>query len=60
VLFLKFVHGQLNYFNETILRLEKGNASAVDVADILLELKLHLREWKEKPSSPLKRSHTGL
>ena len=48
-----FVHGQLKYFNETILKLEKENASAVDMASVLLnlvealKLKLNLVEKKE-------------
>jgi len=49
---LKFVHGQLKYFNETILKLEKENASAVDVAHVLSELKLNLLEKKENNSIP--------
>ena len=46
-LYLIFVHGQLKYFNETILKLEKENASAVDVAHVLSELTLNLVEKKE-------------
>ena len=52
-LYLIFVHGQLKYFNETILK--KENASAVDMASVLLnlvealklKLKLNLVEKKE-------------
>ena len=47
-----FVHGQLKYFNETILKLEKENASAVNVASVLSELKLNLVEKKENNFIP--------
>ena len=43
-LYLWFVYGQLKYFNETILKLERQKTSAVDVAIILTELKLNLHE----------------
>ena len=49
---MKFVHGQLKYFNETILKLEKENASAVDVTHVLSELKLNLLEKKENNFIP--------
>ena len=49
---MKFVHGQLKHFNETILKLEKENASAVDVAHVLPELKLNLLEKKENNFIP--------
>ena len=52
-LYLKFVHGQLKYFNETILKLEKENASAVDVSHVLSELKLNLLEKNFIPSGAL-------
>ena len=43
-LYLWFVYGQLKYFNETILKLERQKTSAVDVAIILTELNLNLHE----------------
>ena len=43
-LYLWFVYGQLKYFNETILKLERQKTSAVDVEIILTELKLNLHE----------------
>ena len=52
---MKFVHGQLKYFNELKyfnLKLEKENASAVDVAHVLSELKLNLLEKKENNFIP--------
>ena len=51
-LYLIFVHGQLKYFNETILKLEKENASAVNVASVLSELKLNFVEKKENNFIP--------
>ena len=51
-LYLIFVHGQLKYFNETILKLEKENANAVNVASVLSELKLNLVEKKENNFIP--------
>jgi len=51
-LHLRFVHGQLKYFNETILKLESENASTVDVAHVLSELKLNLLAKKENSFIP--------
>ena len=51
-LYLIFVHGQLKYFNETILKLEKENTCAVNVASVLSELKLNLVEKKENNFIP--------
>ena len=51
-LYLIFVHGQLKYFNEIILKLEKKNSSAVYVAHVLSELKLNLVEKKENNFIP--------
>ena len=39
-LYLRFVHGQLKYFDETMLKLERQKTSAVDVAIIFTELRL--------------------
>ena len=49
---MKFVHGRLKYFNETILKLERENASVVDVAHVLSELKPNLLEKKENNFIP--------
>ena len=43
-LYLWIVYGQLKYFNETILKLERQKTSAVNVTIILTELKLNLHE----------------
>ena len=43
-LYLWFVYKQLKYFNETMLKLERQETSAVDVAIILTELKFNLHE----------------
>ena len=43
-LYLWFVYGQLWYFNKTMLKLERRNRSAVDVAIIFTELKLNLHK----------------
>ena len=42
----------VKYFNETIVKLEKENASAVNVASVLSELKLNLVEKKENNFIP--------
>ena len=34
-LYLKFVHGQLKYFNQAILKLEKESISAIEVVLVL-------------------------
>ena len=41
---ISLVHGQLKYFNETTLKLERQKTSAVDVVIVLTELKLNLHE----------------
>ena len=51
-LYLIFVHGQLKYLNEIILKLEKKNSSAVYVAHVLSELKLNLVEKEENNFIP--------
>ena len=43
-LYLWFVYGQLKYFNEKMLKLERQKTSAVNVAIILTELKLNPHE----------------
>ena len=50
--YLTFVHRQLKYFNETMLKLERKRKSAVDVAIILTELKLNLHEKKDNNFVP--------
>ena len=42
-----FVYGQLEYFNEAMLKLERQKTSAVDVAIIRTELKLNLYAQKK-------------
>jgi len=37
-LYLKLVHGQLKYFNETILKFVRENLSAVDVENIIAQV----------------------
>jgi len=51
-LYLKFVHGQLKYFNQTILKLEKESISAVEVVLVLSELKQNLLAKKENNFLP--------
>ena len=51
-LYLKFVHGQLKYFNQTILKLEKESISAVEVVLVLSELKQNVFAMKENNFLP--------
>ena len=36
------MHGQLKYFDETMLKLKRQKSSAVDVANVFTQLKLNL------------------
>ncbi|XP_078495454.1 uncharacterized protein LOC144750537 [Ciona intestinalis] len=45
-LYLTFVHGELEYFNKIMLKMERQKTSAVDVANIFMELKFNLHEKK--------------
>ena len=49
---LKFVHGQLKYFNQTILKLEKESISAVEVVLVLSEIKQNVLAKKENSFLP--------
>ena len=49
---LKFVVGQLKYFNQTILKLEKESISAVEMVLVLSELKQNVLAKKENNNLP--------
>ena len=51
-LYLKFVPGQLKYFNQTILNLEKESISAVEVVLVLSEVKQNVLAKKENNFLP--------
>ena len=56
-LYLWFVYGQLKYFNDTMLKLERQKTSAVDVAIIFTELKLNLHEKRVSNFVPYQAKH---
>ncbi|CAH1099089.1 unnamed protein product [Psylliodes chrysocephalus] len=51
-LYLWFVHGQLQLFNQTILNMEKSDVSATDVAMQMIRLKTNLQDRLENKFIP--------
>lgn len=50
--YLRFVHGQLNLFSKTTLKMERQNISATEVANELDLLKMNVKERKDNSLIP--------
>lgn len=52
-MYLWFIHGQLALFNKSIQSMEKNNASATDVTNILIKLQNNIKERMDSKFVPL-------